>query len=42
MVADFGNYRSWQYRMGEADHNQFSHALVFRKSDGRLISGPQL
>ena len=38
MVADFGNYRSWQYQIGEVDHEDFSHALVFRKSDGKLIS----
>jgi hypothetical protein len=39
MVADFGNYRSWQYQLDEdLDHDDFSHALVFRKSDGRLIS----
>jgi hypothetical protein len=39
MVADFGIYRSWQYRFGEElDHDEFSHALVFRKSDGKLVS----
>jgi hypothetical protein len=38
MVADFGNYRSWQYQIGETDHDDFSHALVFRKSDGKLVS----
>lgn len=39
MVADFGNYRSWQYQLDEGlDHEDFSHALVFRKSDGKLIS----
>jgi hypothetical protein len=39
MVADFGIYRSWQYRFGEEiDHDDFSHALVFRKSDGKLVS----
>ena len=38
MVADFGNYRSWQYQFGEVDHEDYSHALVFRKSDGKLIS----
>ena len=38
MVADFGEYRSWQYQIGEVEHDEFSHALVFRKSDGKLVS----
>src|SRR5712671_123713 len=38
MVADFGAYRSWQYQIGGVEHDEFSHALVFRKSDGKLIS----
>lgn len=38
MVADFGEYRSWQYQIGEVEHDDFSHALVFRKSDGKLVS----
>ena len=38
MVAEFGEYRSWQYQIGVADHDDFSHALVFRKSDGKLVS----
>ena len=38
MVADFGKYRSWQYQIGEVEHDDFSHALVFRKSDGVLVS----
>lgn len=38
MVAEFGDYRSWQYKLGEGDHDDFSHTLVFRKSDGRLVS----
>jgi hypothetical protein len=39
MVADFGGFRSWQYRFGEdLDHDEFSHALLFRKSDGKLVS----
>ena len=38
MVADFGNYRSWQYQIGEVEHDDFSRALVFRKSDGKLVS----
>jgi hypothetical protein len=38
MIADFGNYRSWQYQIGEVEHDAFWHALVFRKSDGKLVS----
>ena len=39
MAADFGKYRSWQYRIGgEVEHDDFSHVLVFRKADGKLIS----
>ena len=39
MVVPFGDFRSWQYRFGdELDHDEFSHALVFRNSDGKLIS----
>src|SRR5262249_25282 len=38
MVADFGRYRSWQYQIGEVEHDDFSHALIFRKSDGKLVS----
>jgi hypothetical protein len=39
MVGDFGIYLSRQYRFGEeTDHDDFSHALVFRKSDGKLVS----
>jgi len=38
MVADFGEYRSWQYQIGEVEHDEFSHVLVFRKSDGVLVS----
>jgi hypothetical protein len=39
MIADFGNYRSWQYQLDTGlDHEDFSHALVFRKPDGKLIS----
>jgi len=38
MVADFGEYRSWQYQIGDVEHDDFSHALVFRKSDGKLVS----
>ncbi|MEO8597770.1 MAG: hypothetical protein ABI759_30900 [Candidatus Solibacter sp.] len=39
MIGDFDGYRSWQYRIGEElDHDDFSHALVFRRSDGKLVS----
>src|SRR5262249_40686574 len=39
MVADFGrDFRSWQYRLGNVDHDEFSHQLVFRRSTGELIS----
>ena len=39
MVTDTGNYRSWQYRFGDdLDHDEFSHALLFRKADGKLVS----
>ena len=38
MVAEFGEYRSWQYQLGGVEHDEFSHALVFRKSDGKLVS----
>lgn len=38
MVADVGEYRSWQYRVGEVEHDDFSHSLVFRKADGVLVS----
>ena len=37
MVTDFGGYRSWQYQIGEVEHDDFSHAVVFRKSDGKLV-----
>jgi hypothetical protein len=39
MIAEFGtDFESWQYQIGEIDHDDFSHFLVFRKSDKRLIS----
>src|SRR5882672_6624272 len=38
LVADFGEYRSWQYQIGDVEHDDFSHALVFRQSDGKLVS----
>jgi len=39
LVADFGkDYLSWQYQIGNVDHEEYSHVLVFRKSEDRLIS----
>lgn len=39
MKADFGtDFQSWQFRIGEVDHDEFSHVLIFRKSTGELIS----
>jgi hypothetical protein len=39
MVADFGqDFQSWQYQIGDIDHHEFSHQLVFLKSDRALIS----
>jgi len=39
MVADFGaDLRSWQYQIGNADHDDFSHSVVYRRSTGRLVS----
>jgi hypothetical protein len=47
MVADFGQYRSWQYRLEHPEHEgvhsdgcgtEFSYSLVFRRSDGKLVS----
>jgi hypothetical protein len=39
MAAEFGHdFQSWQYQIGDVDHDEFSHQLVFRKSDGKLIS----
>lgn len=38
VVADFGDFQSWQYQIGVEDHHEFSHQLVFRHSTGELIS----
>ncbi len=39
VVADFGaDFRSWQYQIGDIDHHEFSHWLVFRASDRKLLS----
>src|SRR5258708_36636009 len=42
LKADFGDdFHAWQYRFDDdADHEDFSHHLVFRKSTGALISLP--
>jgi len=38
-VADFGaDFQSWHYQIGNEDHHDFSHELVFRKPGGMLIS----
>jgi hypothetical protein len=38
-VVDFGlNFQSWQYQIGNVDHHEFSHELVFRKPGSTLIS----
>ncbi|HBY62881.1 MAG TPA: hypothetical protein DEH78_23920 [Solibacterales bacterium] len=38
-VAHFGtDFISWQYQGGDVDHHEYSHQLVFRKSDGKLAS----
>ncbi len=39
LVADFaGDFLSWQYQIGDIDHHEFSHQLVFRRSTRSLIS----
>jgi hypothetical protein len=38
MMAPFGDFVSWQYQIGIEDTHEYSHQLVFRKSDGALIS----
>ena len=38
-VAEFGrDFLSWQFRIGEFDHEDFSHQIVFRRSDVKLVS----
>lgn len=38
-ATHFGNdFQSWQYQIGEGDHDDFSHQVVFRKSSGELVS----
>ena len=39
MAGEFGgDFETWQYRIGEIDHDEFSHQFVFRKSESALIS----
>src|SRR5260370_18786027 len=39
LTAEFGHdFQSWQYQIGDIDHEEFSHQLVFRKSSGELVS----
>ncbi len=38
-VADINSdFRAWQYRVGDLDHDEFSHSLVFRKTTDTLVS----
>lgn len=38
MTAPFGaDFLSWQYQIGEGDHDDFSHQFVFSKSQGVLV-----
>ncbi len=39
LVADINSeFRAWQYRVGDLDHDDFSHSLVFRKATDTLVS----
>ncbi|WP_321473192.1 hypothetical protein [uncultured Paludibaculum sp.] len=39
LVADFGaDLVSWQFQLGDIDHHDFSHVLVFRRTDRALLS----
>jgi hypothetical protein len=38
LMVPFGDFVSWQYQIGVEDTHEYSHQLVFRKSDGALIS----
>ena len=39
LSTDFGaDYHSWQYRDKDADHDDFSHSLIFRRSTWRLVA----
>ncbi len=37
-TGQFGDFISMQYQIGVADHDDFSHILVVRKSNGALVS----
>jgi len=38
-VAGFGqDFLSWQYQIGEVDHEEFSHQVVFRESTRAIVS----
>lgn len=41
LVQQVGDLESWQYQIGVADHDDFSHAVLFRVSTGKLISAAQ-
>lgn len=42
-TAEFGHdFESWQYQIGDIDHEGFSHQFVFRKSSSELVSVAQL
>ena len=39
LISPFGTeFEGWQFQIGETEEREFSHHLVFRKSDGKLIS----
>ncbi|MEZ5403865.1 MAG: hypothetical protein R2729_29565 [Bryobacteraceae bacterium] len=39
VMADFGaGYESWQFRIAGFDHHDYSHLLVFRRTNGKLLS----
>jgi len=39
LVAEFGeDFLSWQYQIDNSEHDEFSHSVVFRKSDRSLVS----
>jgi len=38
-MAEFGkDFLSWQYQIDNIDHDDFSHSVVFRKTDRSLVS----
>lgn len=39
LAAEYGaGLLTWQFQMGGIDHHDFSHVVVFRKDDQRLVS----